>query len=117
MLKTMLVWTMGYFPFVMGGKVWQPIGTNVEVSQAIPVGRGYKVYVVTAPNGKVFIAEATTGAFVGPSIESVKKDIETGDPKLMKEQVKKATATRENVKVLEPTDFWTRLKCAGKPKR
>jgi hypothetical protein len=112
-LKKRLVWTMGYRPFVMGGSVHYPMGTRVPCSGPFDLGRGYSGYLATAPNGRTFVAEATTGALVGPTIEAVRKDIETGDPKLMVAQVAKATETVKKVEETTPKEFWAALKCGA----
>jgi len=107
----MKVFTIGYFPFVMGGNVWQPIYCEVEADGPHDLGLGYEGFIVTAPNGKTFIAEATTGAFVGPDLKSVMDDIKTGDPKMMKKQITEAASTVKRAKELLPDEFWRMLKC------
>jgi len=109
--KEIFVWTICYFPFTMGGSVWRPGGCKVKASGPYDLGKGYKGYLVTAPNNTTFVSEATSGAFVGPSLESVKKDIKTGDPKLMKEQVTDANNKKGTVQELEVEKFWEMLKC------
>lgn len=109
--KQLVVWTKAYRPFLMGGDVHQPVGIEVTVYNPVSLGRGYKGHLITAPNGRTFVAEATTGAFVGPTFEAVKQDIKTGDPKLMKQQMKDAAAMRVKVDVITPAEFWSMLKC------
>lgn len=107
----MKVWTMRYTPFVMGGSVWQPVACEIKEAQGpYDLGRGYQGYLVVAPNGTTFVAEAKTGAFVGPSIQDVKEDIETGDPKLMEEQVIKAALDYKRAEVIPEEEFWRLLK-------
>lgn len=110
-----LVWTVGHDPFVMGGAVNYVLKTKVEATGPHKLGKGYKGYLVTAPNGKTFVAEAETGAFVGPTLESVAKDIAAADKAVMEQQIadakvffnddwhQRAEAT--------PEEFWTKLKC------
>jgi len=105
------VFTVGYFPFTMGGNVWRPICCEVEVDGPHDIGKGYKGYVVTAPNGKTFIAEATSGAFVGPDLKTVKEDITLGEKNVMVEQVAKAVEQSKGAKEITPDEFWGMLKC------
>jgi len=105
------VFTLGYFPFTMGGDVWQPICIEVEADGPHDLGDGYKGYVVTAPNGRTFIAEATSGAFVGPDLETVKTDIQLGDKEMMTKQVAAAVKQSKQAKDLTPEKFWSMLKC------
>jgi hypothetical protein len=107
----MKVFTMRYQPFIMGGNVWQPVCCDVEVEGPYELGLGYKGYVVTAPNGKTFVAEASTGAFVGPDVKSVKNDIETGDQELMKKQVSEAAVLSKKASEVSAEEFWGLLKC------
>jgi len=109
----MKVFTLGYFPFVMGGDVWQPICIDVEVDGPHDIGNGYQGYVVTAPNGKTFVAEATSGAFVGPDLKTVKEDISLGEKKMMAKQVADAVEQSKKAKELTPDEFWGMLKCKG----
>jgi hypothetical protein len=104
------VFTLGYFPFTMGGNVWQPICCEVEADGPHDIGKGYKGYVITAPNGKTFIAEATTGAFVGPDLKTVKEDITLGEESVMVEQVAKAMEQSKQAKEMTPDKFWGMLK-------
>jgi len=109
----MKVFTLGYFPFVMGGDVWQPICIDVEADGPHDIGNGYQGYVVTAPNGKTFVAEATSGAFVGPDLKTVKEDISLGEKKMMAKQVADAVEQSKKAKELTPDEFWGMLKCKG----
>jgi hypothetical protein len=107
----MIVYTQRYRPFVFGPPV-DFIKCNVEVHLgSFDVGSGYRAYIVVAPNGKVFIAEAETGAFIGPSIEQVKEDIKIGDPEEMKKQIETARKQLKQAVRLEPEEFWKWLKC------
>ena len=107
----MVVFTLGYRPFIMGGSCWYPMGLETKVGKKHKLGKGYNGYLITAPNGKTFVAEATTGAFVGPSIEAVKKDIKEGDKKVMIQQVEDAKKMVPKIEVIESEEFWKRLKC------
>jgi hypothetical protein len=107
----MIVYTQRYRPFVFGSPI-DFIKCNVEVHLGpFDVGAGYQAFIIVAPNGKVFIAEAETGAFIGPSIEHVKEDIKTGDPEEMKRQIETARKQVQQAVLLEPEEFWKWLKC------
>ncbi len=105
------VFTLGYFPFIMGGDVWQPMKTEVDCKGPYDVGRGYGVYVITAPNGRKFIAEMETGAFVGPSLQKVRSDVKRGDSKLMTEQIVEAKSMLQRAMTVTAEEFWRKLKC------
>lgn len=107
----MLVWTSHYHPFTMGGNLWWDVGAIVPVDGPHELGRKYKGYLVTAPNGRTFVVEAMSGAFVGPDLESVRSDIKTGSIKLMNRQVTDACRRRRSVKQVPATEFWEALKC------
>lgn len=81
------VWKWAYMPFTLGGSVYRPVKTTVDVDDPIDIGGGYKGYLVKTPSGKTYIAEASCGAIVGSSIEQVRDDIENGDPDVMRKQV------------------------------
>lgn len=107
-----LVWTEGYRPFILGGDCNAPVGIYIEVGEKIPVGRGYFVYVVVNPKtGRTHCAESRSGAFVGDSVEMVRKDIMEGDEAAMKEQVKTAIARRAKVNSMKEDEFWQMFKC------
>lgn len=110
-MSRLVVWTNGYSPFIMGGDVHGPIGTEIEVGERFDLGRGFFGYLVASPiSGKTYVAEATTGAFVGPSLKVVRADVESGEPEDMREQVEEAAERRKKVRMLAPDDFWKRFK-------
>jgi hypothetical protein len=100
------IYTMFYFPFVMGGNVWQSRACEVEVDELHELGGGYQGYLVTSPNGHYVVAEATTGAMVGPNLEEVRKDIAEADPDVMAKQMAQAKSDSTGVQELEPEKFW-----------
>ena len=109
----MEIWTLQYRPFTMGGKVYQPAKCDVEVDGPHDLGGGYQGYIATAPNGRTFVAEATSGAIVGPTLEDVRGDISQADPAVMAEQVAKAIAQSATAAVITPEDFWQCLHCSA----
>jgi hypothetical protein len=106
----MKIWTMGYFPFTLGGDVHRPICCDVEVSGPHDLGFGYQGYVATSPNGRTFVAESETGAIVGPSLSDVINDISQGDPSIMRKQIEKAHETAKRAEELSPDRFWSLIK-------
>lgn len=92
-LPTMRVWKMGYFPFTLGGPVHQPISAELPAEGPFDLGGGYEGYLVTAPNGDVMVAEASSGGIVGGDLDFVRRDIADGDPEVMARQV--ADAARQ----------------------
>ncbi len=104
-------------PFVLGGRHnWHPVGTRVPTTGPFPMGRGYQGLLVTAPNGKTFVAEASSGAFVGSDLIGVATDIHVGDPAVMKRQVAEAREMAASISWVDPDTFWARLKCRpGEP--
>lgn len=103
------IWTEAYTPFIMGGDVNAPICTTVEVDEAIDMGCGIQAYLITAPFGKTYVAESVTGAFVGNSIEEVRKNIEDGNEEVMCGQIEQSKVRVKKAHHLSPEDFWGRL--------
>jgi hypothetical protein len=106
----MRVWTEAYSPFICGGDVNAPISAEVEVGEPICLDYGIIVYLVPSPKGEIFVAESTTGAFVGTSLERVRKDIATADPKVMRNQLAKAKERVQKATVLTKEKFWARFR-------
>lgn len=109
--KKMWIYTLEYCPFVMGGSVWQPVKTEWTVEGSFALERGYKGYLAIAPNGTTYVIEGKSGALIGPSIEEVKKDVKSGNPEVMKEQIANALKEVANARIVEPDEFWRKLKC------
>ena len=105
------VYTLAYFPFTMGGNVWQPIACVVDATGPYAIGRGYRAYVVTAPNGETFVAEAETGAFVGPSLKQVRREVRAGDPAEMDRKIAKSRTDAANARAISADEFWRKLSC------
>jgi hypothetical protein len=110
-VNTLIVWTEGYNPWIMGGDCHAPIGTSVAVGERFDLGGGYEGYLIANPTtGETFVAEAKTGAFVGPSLASVRKDIEAAAPAVMREQIKAAADRMLKMQILPSDDFWGRFR-------
>lgn len=108
------IWSEFYFPFVMGGSVWQPAWTWAEAEDPTePHGRGFFVQKVFGPIGQSRIIEASSGAIVGKTIEQVSQDILEADPAVMQKQVEDARrrfASYNNEKTQDA--FWNALEKA-----
>ena len=102
----MEIWTLQYRPFIMGGDVHQPVKCDVEVDGPHDLGGGYQGYIATAPDGRTFVAEATSGAIVGPTLDEVRRDISQADPAVMAKQVAQGLSDRATAPILAPDEFW-----------
>lgn len=100
------IWTEAYRPFIMGGDVNAPISTEIEVGEPVDLGKGITGYLVCSPSGKTFVAEATTGAFIGGSIDQVKTDIGEAAPEVMQEQLAAAKKRAKSAESMEKDKFW-----------
>ncbi len=109
-----LFWTYGYRPFVMGGNVNYIIATSLTCTGPHHVGKGVKVYVAKAPNGRFRVCEKSTGAIIGDSLEQVKLDLKMTTPKMIKEQISKAKwdLDQMDVKKVTAEEFWAYFKKA-----
>lgn len=106
----MIVWTNAYRPFIMGGDVNGPVGTDIEVGEEFDLGKGMKGHVITNPiNGQTYVVEATTGGIIGPSLEEVRSDVTNAEPAVMAEQLAEAAQTRQKVCVIAKSVFWQQL--------
>ena len=100
------IWTRAYRPFIMGGNVHAPIGCEVDASGPYALGAGYMGYLVVSPTGRTFVAEKTSGALVGPSLQEVRADVAAASWRVMEKQVDEALKLRESVVWLEADRFW-----------
>lgn len=106
----MEIYTASYNPFILGGDVNQFIKTDVPVGEPQNLGKGYSAYLVTAPNGTAYIAEATTGALLGTDFGQVMEDIAQGNPTTMDDQLSKSKLDVEKARLIQPDGFWRKLK-------
>lgn len=84
---------MGYFPFIMGGSVHQPIITEIDPIEEKKIGKGFSAFSFKTPKGTIKIAESITGAIVGDSFKEVIADVKAATKKVMMEQIKEAKKT------------------------
>lgn len=106
-------WSMFYFPFTMGGDVWQAAGAEVECDEPIWFN-GHALAVCRGPDGASCVVEFTTGAVVGQDLLRVKADIAEGDPEVMKKQIDEANKLRKSARKVEVDHFW---KCLTKAQK
>lgn len=102
----MKIWTVGYRPFILGGKCNYLVGCEIEPDREVDLGNGYTGFEITSPSGNKIIAEKTSGAIVGTSLEQVRTDIATGDPEVMAKQVAEACKNTKEVEVVSTEEFW-----------
>lgn len=93
----------------MMGDVDAPLKTEIEVGDRFDIGKGFEAYLVVSPKGKTHVVEATTGAFVGTTIDAVKADIFAGDIKVMRKQIEDAKKEFQKAIPLDNDEFWGRL--------
>lgn len=86
------IWTIGYFPFTIGGRVHAPMITEVDVIEEMEVGKGFKCFSWKTPLDNLRISESSTGAIVGNSFEEVIKDVEDADIDVINKQMKEASS-------------------------
>ncbi len=98
-MKKRQIWTMGYFPFTMGGNVHQPIVTEIGYIEEKNIGKGFKAFSFKTPKGNFRIAESTTGAIVGKSFDEVKADVKSASKKVMTKQIEEG---KEMIKGVKP---------------
>ena len=106
----MEIYTATYNPFILGGDVHQFIKTDVPVGEPQDLGKGYSAYLVTAPNGTVYVVEATTGALLGTNLSQVLEDVAQGAPAMMEDQLSKSKLDFEKARLIQPDEFWRKLK-------
>lgn len=107
--KEIWVFTACHNPFQFGPGV-EYIKAKVEGRGPYDIGRGYKVYVVKSPAGKIHLALMPSGAFIGSSLAQVRKDVTTGDANLMARQMAEANQMLVNAKELSAATFWKRMR-------
>lgn len=104
------IWGKAYNPFRLGGDVNAPMSCEVLVyDRPVALGKGYKGYLVEAPNGKTYVAESTTGGIVGKNLTMVKADIRVASLKVMKDQIKQAKLDAEKTVPVSEQEFWRRM--------
>ena len=101
------IWTYRYCPFILGGDVWQPFGTEIEpVNKPQPLGHGHEGIEIYAPDGKSYIVHAATGALIGPDIATVKEDMEGCTKEEIDEVVARHADAGKRAELVTPEEFW-----------
>jgi hypothetical protein len=97
----------------MGGDTHQPIKTNFEEFERIDIGKGYYGLLVKNPVKKLWhMVQEDCGCLIGTHkskaslIQLVKNDVETGDEKVMKEQIESGKKLVERATFMEPEEFF-----------
>jgi hypothetical protein len=104
----MIIWTYKYNPFQMDGRLSRPFGCNVEVGEPVELGKGYFGYEVKSPSGRTVVAEKSSGAIAGNSIEQVREDIALcNNAQMMDEQIKQALINSKLVDIVPLDEFWS----------
>jgi hypothetical protein len=101
------MWTKSYRPFVMGGSVNYLVGCELETPEEVDLGKGVVGYVVLTPKGSTAIAEKTSGAIVGTSLQDVREDIDSCGAEMMADQLAAACCQVKDVRWVSPEKFWT----------
>jgi len=110
-LKEIRAWTMCYFPFIMGGNVWQPAGTKLECDIPVKIGEHY-FCVIHGPNHMMRVCELTTGGIVAHTLEQITDEVNNTEPMILRKQVADARRQMPHIRELTPEDLWRRLKNA-----
>lgn len=112
---TFTIWSAFYDPFIMGGSCHYDGGIKVDPGTKYELGRGFFGYLIQNPITKeTHVAEASTGAFVGSTIEAVRRDIRKGEIEVMRLQVAESAERAKKVRLMDPDDFWRRMARAEK---
>lgn len=108
----MRIWTIGYFPWILGGDVKPNVMADVEVDGPHDLGKGYIGYRAASPSGKTYIAESETGAIIGGSLSMVRADIADADEEVMRKQIANAheRLNLHDTRFMTPADFWQHMK-------
>lgn len=102
----MKAWTMGYFPFTMGGSVTRPIIADIKAEGPIPLGQGLFGYLAISPGGKTIVIESLTGAVVGDSYFRVVEDIRTASLDVIAGQLEDAVQRVKTAEEVTEAKFW-----------
>ena len=101
-----VIWTLQRNPFAFGIRD-EPVGVEVEGIK-VDLGKGFTGIIAMSPSGRTVVAEFTSGAIVGHTVEEVRNDILIGVTRIMEQQVAQAMLTARSVKTLPANKFWTR---------
>lgn len=106
------IWTEAYRPFIMGGDCNAPIICEMPVDGPFDLGKGIRGFLAVSPHGQTFCVEAETGAIIGPTVASVRQDVEVADPAVMATQIAQAKERVLKACPVSPSEFWQLLRRA-----
>jgi len=84
--EKVMIWYYKYNPWVMGGRVHQPVQEFVDIIEERDMGKGIICFSFILSNGEMGIADQATRGLVGNTFEQVQKDVDEGDPEVMRKQ-------------------------------
>ena len=109
----MEIYTLRYSPFVMGGPTTFPIKTEIGEFERVPIGQGYYGLLVENPVKRLWhMVLEDCGAVIGTNkskarlLKGIKNDVNTGDPKMMKQQISQGKTDLKNAKVTDVFEFF-----------
>lgn len=115
-MKEIEIFTQAYRPFTMGGDVWRYTKTKAKPEQVITL-KGFKVGIFRNPfveqyhaclmEGGAMIASALSDVAV---VKIVSEDIESGDEKVMKDQIQLSLELNKKCKLEDAESFFSRFK-------
>lgn len=74
-----------------------------------PVGNGFHCHLITIPSGRTFVAESTSGAIISDSLESVRREVSTGDTGDFTQQIRDGIRWAALAKPISQDEFHAML--------
>jgi hypothetical protein len=102
------IWPEAYRPFIMGGDVNGPIATTVEIGHLhiVEAAPDIRIVELTSPYGTHHVAEVTSGALVGTSMNRVMQDIAAAPADVMAQRIADAKVRALKADTVSPAVFW-----------
>ncbi|QIG71983.1 hypothetical protein EVB95_149 [Rhizobium phage RHph_TM2_3B] len=109
-LRRITAWTRAYNAFVMGGSCHYALASDFECDYPVHLGKGFYGAFIHGPNEITRVAELTSGAIVGDTLEEVMKDIEACEHRqIMIDQIDDGKAFLERTRQsVDNDEFWKR---------
>lgn len=107
----MEVYTYCANPWKFGGTS-DIIKTNIEEYERVNIGKDYFGILYKNPVKNLWHISIEQGAIIGTSknraglLRKVRRDVKTGDEKIMKQQIEKSISECEQAIEMEPIDFF-----------
>ena len=115
----MEIYTEAAAPFRMGGKLSETIKTNIEEYERVSIGNSfYGILFKNKQRDLWHLALEGCGALIGSSkskselVKSVKNDVLTGDPEIMKVQIESAYIVIKSAKLIDKDEWFSKFKGA-----